>query len=121
MFVIFSRSLFLYVETEALVGAALPTGLSNALKRNDDILTFVKVAVFINQNQNYQLFSCQELLPSGEEEFLGTLTLPVGTSIALWLDAVRSLSFAQPSEVLYEDAPLFLVHLIVSWDMSSLQ
>jgi len=82
------RSLFLYVETEALVGSTLPTGLSNAVKRNDDILTFVK-----------------EVLPSGDEEFLGTLTLPRGTSIALWLDAVHSLSFAQPSQVTYELQP----------------
>ena len=33
----------MYVETEASVGSTLPTGLSNAVKRNDDILTFVKV------------------------------------------------------------------------------
>ena len=40
-------------------------------------------------------------MPTGEEEFLGTLTVPVGTSVALWLTAVHSLSFAhRPSEVI---------------------
>ena len=43
LFLFVPRSLFLYVETEASVGSTLPTGLSNAVKRNDDILTFVKV------------------------------------------------------------------------------
>ena len=48
---LFSRSLFLYVETEALVGGSLPAGLSNNIKRSDDILTFVKVFIFRN-NKN---------------------------------------------------------------------
>ena len=62
-------------------------------------------------HQNCHICSLpQEVLPSGEEAFLGTLTLPRGTSIALWLDAVHSLSFAQPSQVLLHFP--FLLHFL---------
>ena len=51
----FRRSLFLYVETvqSSPVGAPLPTGLANAVKRSSDLLTFVKV--FPLSRQNYHL------------------------------------------------------------------
>ena len=53
--VYFRRSLFLYVETvqSSPVGAPLPTGLANAVKRSSDLLTFVKV--FPLSRQNYHL------------------------------------------------------------------
>ena len=87
------RGLFLYVETEALLDT---NSFSSTVKRNSDILTFVKVPCqpFYLKNKYWQ-----EALPSGKEEFLGTVTLPRGTSVALWLDAVHSLTLAQRSEV----------------------
>ena len=87
------RGLFLYVETEALLDT---NSFSSAVKRNSDILTFVKVP---RQPLHLKNEYWQEALPSGKEEFLGTVTLPRGTSVALWLDAVHSLTLAQRSEV----------------------